>query len=166
MLRLIRAGATAHRSKNQDIKKRYSLQISCRVKPNASGNREGITAIGTEKVDVCVAAVPRNGEANTAVSRVFSKVLLNHSFVLVFLRLLVKQRVRQTEQLILADSGVERPEVRRWCHPWDEIAGQSHINREFGNWSGGRRRICPESSSAAPRSGGQEVTVPTKRNTP
>ncbi|OJJ64906.1 hypothetical protein ASPSYDRAFT_39679 [Aspergillus sydowii CBS 593.65] len=75
MIRLIRAGATAPRSKNQDIKKRYSLQISCRVKPNASGNREGITAIGTEKVDVCVAAVPRNGEANTAVSRVFSKVL-------------------------------------------------------------------------------------------
>lgn len=84
MIRLIRAGATAPRSKNQDIKKSYSLQISCRVKPNASGNREGITAIGTEKVDVCVAAVPRNGEANTALSRVFSKVLLNHSFVLVF----------------------------------------------------------------------------------
>lgn len=78
MLRLIRTAATAPRSKNQDITKHYSLQISCRVKPNASGNREGITAIGSEKVDVCVAAVPRNGEANTAVSRVFSKVLLNH----------------------------------------------------------------------------------------
>lgn len=84
MLRLIRTTVTASRSKNQDITKRYSLQISCRVKPNASSNREGITAIGTEKVDVCVAAVPRNGEANTAVSRVFSKVLLNHSFVLMF----------------------------------------------------------------------------------
>ncbi|BCS20138.1 DUF167 domain-containing protein [Aspergillus puulaauensis] len=75
MLRLIRTTVTASRSKNRDITKRYSLQISCRVKPNASSNREGITAIGTEKVDVCVAAVPRNGEANTAVSRVFSKVL-------------------------------------------------------------------------------------------
>ncbi|KAA8647621.1 hypothetical protein EYZ11_003229 [Aspergillus tanneri] len=52
----------------------YSLQISCHVKPNASNNRVGITAVGADTVDVCVAAVPRNGEANTAVSQVFAQI--------------------------------------------------------------------------------------------
>ncbi|KAL4919456.1 hypothetical protein BDW62DRAFT_199771 [Aspergillus aurantiobrunneus] len=74
MLRLIRTATAASRGKAQNPPKHYNLQISCRVKPNASGNREGITAVGPEKVDVCVAAVPRDGEANAAVSRVFAKV--------------------------------------------------------------------------------------------
>ncbi|RDW78752.1 DUF167 domain-containing protein [Aspergillus mulundensis] len=74
MLRLIQTATVIHRNKSQKLMKRYSLQISCRVKPNASGDREGVTAVGTEKVDVCVSAVPKKGEANAAVSRVFAKV--------------------------------------------------------------------------------------------
>ncbi|KAE8150409.1 hypothetical protein BDV25DRAFT_154540 [Aspergillus avenaceus] len=70
-LRLVQ-NATKPRTKPPQT---YNLQIACNVKPNASGNREGIIAIGPEKVDVCVAAVPRNGEANTAVSRLFAQVL-------------------------------------------------------------------------------------------
>ncbi|KAL3437604.1 hypothetical protein BDV09DRAFT_192961 [Aspergillus tetrazonus] len=74
MLRLVRIASKTSRSKSQKLANRYNLHISCRVKPNASGGREGITAVGNETVDVCVAAVPREGEANLAVSQVFAKV--------------------------------------------------------------------------------------------
>ncbi|KAL2825640.1 YggU family protein [Aspergillus cavernicola] len=73
ILRLVRV-VTATSRKNKELPKCYNLQVSCRVKPNASGDREGIIAVGAEKVDVCCAAVPRNGEANAAVSRVFAQV--------------------------------------------------------------------------------------------
>ncbi|KAE8354310.1 hypothetical protein BDV28DRAFT_131272 [Aspergillus coremiiformis] len=67
---------TAPKSRNpKQLPKKYNLQISCNVKPNASANREGVIAVGPEKVDVCVAAVPRDGEANLAVSRVFAQIL-------------------------------------------------------------------------------------------
>ncbi|KAL3410368.1 UPF0235 protein [Aspergillus fumigatus] len=74
LLRLIENITTSSRNKPQNLPKKYSLQIACHVKPNASSSREGIIAVGAEKVDVCVAAVPRNGEANTAVSRVFAQI--------------------------------------------------------------------------------------------
>jgi uncharacterized protein YggU (UPF0235/DUF167 family) len=74
LLRLIENVTTKSRNKNQPLPKKYSLQIACHVKPNASSSREGIIAVGAEKVDVCVAAVPRNGEANAAVSRVFAQI--------------------------------------------------------------------------------------------
>ncbi|CAK48804.1 hypothetical protein CBS115989_20 [Aspergillus niger] len=70
LLRLIQTATTKSRPNNP----LYTLQISCHVKPNASSNREGITAIGTDRVDVCVAAVPRKGEANAAVSRVLAQI--------------------------------------------------------------------------------------------
>ncbi|KAL2219876.1 YggU family protein [Thermoascus aurantiacus ATCC 26904] len=70
LLRLVQT-ATA-KSRNQ--KPKYSLQISCHVKPNAASRREGITAVGADSVDVCVAAVPRDGEANMAVERVFAEL--------------------------------------------------------------------------------------------
>lgn len=50
----------------------YSLHIPCFVKANAS--RIGITAVGTHKIDISVAAPPRDGTANLAVSRVFAEV--------------------------------------------------------------------------------------------
>lgn len=50
----------------------FTLQVSCHVKPNAS--RDGIVAVGPEQVDVCVSAVPRDGESNMAVSEVFAEV--------------------------------------------------------------------------------------------
>ncbi|KAL5003167.1 hypothetical protein BDV10DRAFT_67618 [Aspergillus recurvatus] len=74
MLRLIRPGSATPRNKSQNLARRYNLRVPCRVKPNASGGREGIIAVGNEKVDVCVAAAPRDGEANAALSRVFAKV--------------------------------------------------------------------------------------------
>ncbi|PWY70254.1 hypothetical protein BO70DRAFT_365564 [Aspergillus heteromorphus CBS 117.55] len=74
LLRLIQTVTTKSRNNPAMHPKRYSLQISCHVKPNASSNREGILAIGADRVDVCVAAVPRKGEANAAVSRVLAQV--------------------------------------------------------------------------------------------
>ncbi|GFN20395.1 hypothetical protein AtubIFM55763_002117 [Aspergillus tubingensis] len=70
LLRLIQSATTKSRPTNQ----LYTLQISCHVKPNASSNREGITSIAADRVDVCVAAVPRKGEANAAVSRVIAQI--------------------------------------------------------------------------------------------
>lgn len=52
----------------------YNLHIPCYVKPNASARRTGIIAVGTTRVDVCVAAVPRDGAANLAVSQVIAEV--------------------------------------------------------------------------------------------
>ncbi|CEJ60539.1 hypothetical protein PMG11_09110 [Penicillium brasilianum] len=52
----------------------YNLHIPCYVKPNASAQRAGITAVGTTRVDVSVAAVPRDGAANLAVSQVIAEV--------------------------------------------------------------------------------------------
>ncbi|PYH42023.1 DUF167 domain-containing protein [Aspergillus saccharolyticus JOP 1030-1] len=72
LLRLVPAMTPNSRLASQ-LPRRYSLQIACNVKPNASNNREGIIGIGADRVDVCVAAVPRNGEANAAVSRVIAQ---------------------------------------------------------------------------------------------
>jgi uncharacterized protein YggU (UPF0235/DUF167 family) len=55
----------------------YSLHIPCYVKPNASARRIGITAVGSDKIDVSVAAVARDGAANIAVSQIFADVSLN-----------------------------------------------------------------------------------------
>ncbi|KAL4966796.1 DUF167 domain-containing protein [Aspergillus stella-maris] len=73
-LRLIQTAAATTKHKFPGPPARFNLQIACRVKPNASKNQEGITAIGTGQVSVAVAAVPRDGEANVAVARVFAKV--------------------------------------------------------------------------------------------
>ncbi|PWY85766.1 YggU family protein [Aspergillus sclerotioniger CBS 115572] len=74
LLRLIQTVTTKSRNNASLHPKRYSLQVSCHVRPNASSNREGIYSIGTDRVNVCVAAVPRKGEANAAVSRVLAQV--------------------------------------------------------------------------------------------
>ncbi|KAL1851148.1 hypothetical protein Plec18167_001918 [Paecilomyces lecythidis] len=73
LLRLIQ-NATKIRDKKGKSKAEYTLQISCHVKPNASARREGVLAVGPETVDIAVAAVPRDGEANTAVSKVFADI--------------------------------------------------------------------------------------------
>ncbi|KAB8237643.1 hypothetical protein ETB97_007921 [Aspergillus alliaceus] len=74
LFRLIQHTATKPRNPKQ-LSNNYNLQISCNVKPNSSANHQGVIAVGPEKVDVCVAAVPRDGEANAAVSRVFAQIL-------------------------------------------------------------------------------------------
>lgn len=50
----------------------YDLHIPCYVKPNASRNR--ITAVGINRVDVSVAAAPRDGAANLAVAQIIAEV--------------------------------------------------------------------------------------------
>ena len=47
------------------------IQLLCHVRPGASANREGITAV----IDVCVTAQAREGEANAAVRTFIAKTL-------------------------------------------------------------------------------------------
>ena len=75
LLRLIKnVSKPRTRSAQPQAPNSYNLQISCHVKPNASSKREGITAIREEVIDVAVAAVPKDGEANLAVERLFAQV--------------------------------------------------------------------------------------------
>jgi uncharacterized protein (TIGR00251 family) len=52
-----------------------TIQLLCHVKPGVSANREGIAAISEERIQVCVAAQARDGEANRAVMRVVADAL-------------------------------------------------------------------------------------------
>ncbi|USP80116.1 uncharacterized protein yc1106_07390 [Curvularia clavata] len=54
---------------------RAMLQLLCHVKPGVSASREGIAAISEDRIDVCVAAQARDGEANKAVRRVVADAL-------------------------------------------------------------------------------------------
>ena len=51
------------------------LQLLCHVKPGVSASREGIAAVSEDRIDVCVAAQARDGEANKAVRRVVADAL-------------------------------------------------------------------------------------------
>lgn len=51
------------------------LQIQLRVKPGANKGREGVSHVTDTAVELCVAAQPKDGEANKAVIQVLSKVL-------------------------------------------------------------------------------------------
>ncbi|KAJ9257004.1 hypothetical protein DTO195F2_5683 [Paecilomyces variotii] len=73
LLRLIQS-ATKIRDRKGKSQPKYTLQISCHVKPNASARRQGVLAVGPETVDIAVAAVPRDGESNAAVSKVLADV--------------------------------------------------------------------------------------------
>lgn len=50
------------------------VYLRCHVKPRASKVREGVTAVTDDAVEVCVAAVPKDGESNRAVLAVLSEV--------------------------------------------------------------------------------------------
>lgn len=50
------------------------IQLRCNIKPGASKQREGISSISDERIEVCVAAQARDGEANKAVKALFSTV--------------------------------------------------------------------------------------------
>lgn len=69
-----KATAKAKSKPNPAQKPTYNLHIACHVKPNTSSKREGIISVGPDRVDVCVAAVPKNGEANSAVEGLFAGV--------------------------------------------------------------------------------------------
>lgn len=51
------------------------LQIQLHVKPGANKGREGVAHVTDTAIELCVAAQPRDGEANKAVIQVLSKVL-------------------------------------------------------------------------------------------
>lgn len=51
-----------------------TVHLRCHVKPGAAKVREGITSLTEDTVELCVAAVAREGESNKAVLAVLSKV--------------------------------------------------------------------------------------------
>ena len=55
-----------------------AIQLACRVKPGVSANREGITAVSEEVVEVCVAARAKEGEANKVVRGIIAEVSTLH----------------------------------------------------------------------------------------
>ncbi|CAI7599251.1 unnamed protein product [Penicillium discolor] len=61
-------------SKTPGSRKIFNLHIPCYVKPNSSARRTGIINVGIDKVEISVAAVPRDGAANIAVSHVIAKI--------------------------------------------------------------------------------------------
>ncbi|KAF7562420.1 hypothetical protein G7046_g1691 [Stylonectria norvegica] len=52
-----------------------SLHLRLHVKPGASKTREGVLAVTEDAIELCVAAQPREGEANKAVVQVLSAAL-------------------------------------------------------------------------------------------
>ncbi|KAF3008378.1 hypothetical protein E8E15_001873 [Penicillium rubens] len=61
-------------SKTPCSRKLFNLYIPCYVKPNSSARRTGITNVGADNVEISVAAVPRDGAANIAVSHIFAEI--------------------------------------------------------------------------------------------
>ncbi|RMZ72070.1 DUF167 domain [Pyrenophora seminiperda CCB06] len=51
------------------------IQLSCQVKPGVSAQRKGVAAVTDERVEICVSAQPREGEANRAVREVIADAL-------------------------------------------------------------------------------------------
>lgn len=70
---LLRLVSNTTKSKTKRTSKSYTLHLSCHVKPNAPAKREGVVGVD-DQVRVCVSAVPKDGEANAAVSKVIAGV--------------------------------------------------------------------------------------------
>ncbi|KAI4666860.1 uncharacterized protein J4E88_010428 [Alternaria novae-zelandiae] len=52
-----------------------TVQLLCHVKPGVSAQRKGIAAVSDERIEICVAAQPKDGEANRAVREVIAGAL-------------------------------------------------------------------------------------------
>ncbi|CAG8954161.1 hypothetical protein HYFRA_00005780 [Hymenoscyphus fraxineus] len=50
------------------------LHLRCHIKPKAHTKRQGILSVTPSVISVCVSAAAREGEANTAVREMFSKI--------------------------------------------------------------------------------------------
>lgn len=61
-------------SKGKGSSPTTALLLRCRVKPGTNKTREGVTGLADDEVQLCVAAPPREGEANKAVLKVLSEV--------------------------------------------------------------------------------------------
>lgn len=88
-----------------------TVYMRCHVKPGASKVREGITALTDSTIELCVSAVPKDGESNKAVLTVLSEVSPSHS----------KSRLGSHE--LTPGSGAQRPKVRSPNHPWCKVQG-------------------------------------------
>lgn len=53
-----------------------TLYLRCHVKPGAAKAREGVAALTPEAIELCVSAPPREGEANKAVVKLLSQVVM------------------------------------------------------------------------------------------
>lgn len=62
---------------SKNLKSGGSISISCHVKPGVSGNREGISSASLDDVTLCVMARAQEGEANKAVQKMISEVILH-----------------------------------------------------------------------------------------
>lgn len=51
-----------------------SLRLQLRVKPGTSKDREGVSSVSDDCVELCVAAQARDGEANKAVVQLLSEI--------------------------------------------------------------------------------------------
>lgn len=58
------------------------LHLICHVKPGANSKREGIIAITDDVIELCVAAQPKDREANKAVRELVAKVYLGNTLSL------------------------------------------------------------------------------------
>lgn len=119
-------------SKTPCSRKMFNLHIPCYVKPNSSARRTGITKVGIDKVEISVAAVPRDGAANIAVSHIFAEVGITlDAFSYFILSMEKRQRFSSDHLLDLQSSKIER---RRYS--WREITRENVVCRQ----SGDRRR--------------------------
>lgn len=59
---------------------RSLVYFQCHVKPGSSKQREGVLSVSDFVVELCVAAQPKDGEANKAVKEVFSGVWFSTSY--------------------------------------------------------------------------------------
>jgi uncharacterized protein len=57
------------------------VHLQCHVKAGASKQREGVVSVSDAIIEVCIAAQPRDGEANLSVRKVFSDVYFSAVFV-------------------------------------------------------------------------------------
>lgn len=148
---------TAHRFIQYAVaskSKPATVYLQCRVKPNASKVREGITSLTDDAIEVCVSAVPRNGESNKAVLAVLSEVGLQPLSRLLAVRWVVVGRRAVLIQLVLANAGTRCRQVGPPDHPRRQVQGQGR--RPGRQVRAGRRGRVSGPAARAPWRGGCE----------
>jgi hypothetical protein len=107
-------------SKTLCSRKLFNLHIPCYVKPNSSARRTGITNVGTNKVEISVAAVPRDGAANIAVSHIFAEVGI--TLDVVAFHLVYRTRSPISIEYLL---DLQSSEIERRSYSWREITREN-----------------------------------------
>lgn len=119
-------------------RKTYNLHISCYVKSNASAQRAGVTAVGNGRVDVSVAAVPRDGAANIAVLQIFADVCVDNGYLVCNLF---------HNSLTLTHSGLQGPQVECRGDSRGKITRKDVVHCRSGDRRRWRRRFSTESNT-------------------